>query len=296
MKRRRIVAPVLVPALLAVALAGCRTTLRGPAFAKAIDADLATAAARFVDGGLTGREYLDLVADRAGKARRLATDPAWRAAADSPGGDRDGDRVPDGLDACPSPPFAVTDERGCPPPPRPPDGCEPGDFRCGGPWAEDDRRTRDLFEAVTLMFNLACDDSPTPQTPEPLDWGRGRQRAAGTVGFNLAVTEVDNQLPGCELFYEVQFREVSPPPGEPARFIGVLFRAGEDLRPDDPRRVVFGLPLPPPEGMPKRAELIHLLGHPDPVRWRVRAVNGAQKSSGWSPMRLQGPASGGVEP
>lgn len=65
--------------------------------------------------------------------------------------------------------------------------------------------TRQLNEEIKLMFNASCEGAPKPQTPDPLEWGRGRG-APGAVGFNVAVTKVSNQQPACELFYEVEAR------------------------------------------------------------------------------------------
>jgi hypothetical protein len=256
--------------------------------------DLREAGRRFADGGLAGREYLALSIDRAGKARRFHADAAWRAEAER--GDRDADGVPDARDACETAPLQPTDERGCPLPP-----CDPRDPGCARPSADDDARTRELLEDALLMFNPACEGSPVPQTPEPLEWGRGTQTAAGrlevvTHGFNLAVTEVTNQKPGCQLFYELEFRlDSTPPPGQPRlRYLSVAFDAASDLQPGDARRAVFGIPVGPPVS-PGRDQLRQGLLLFEDVRWRVRAVNGAQAASPWSPMRAQGPAPAGVD-
>jgi hypothetical protein len=116
-----------------LALAGCAS--RGAArkdkapYLQAIQGDLREAARRFAAGRLTARQYLALVADRTGKARLFQVDPAWKAAA--AGGDRDGDRVSDRVDACPdTPALTGTDRRGCPVPPpdcppRTPPVCPP---------------------------------------------------------------------------------------------------------------------------------------------------------------------------
>lgn len=150
----------------------------------------------------------------------------------------------------------------------PPD-CPPQDPACVPP---DDRKTQELLDGVTFLFDPACDDSPMPQTPQPLEWGRGSK------SFNLAVTRVDNQKPG------------SPP-----LYLNVLFKASEDLSPGNPRRAVFPIststPLPP-----QRAALRFALHFAMPVQWRVRAVNGAEGVSTWSGLRKQGPASSGVNP
>jgi hypothetical protein len=296
---RSVIAGLMPPHLvlmLALGMVGCSAALHeGPespaqsAYLAQIDAYLSDAARRFADGRMSGRDYLTLATDRAGKARRFHDDAKWRAAATR--GDRDGDAVPDPEDRCETPPLTPTGERGCPLP-----RCDPRDPACGQPSPDDDRRTRDLLDRGVLMFNPACENSLIPQTPEPLQWGRGTQTPTATMGFNLAVTEVTNQRPGCELFYEIEFRiEWQAPPGQQRlRYISVVFRASEDLKPADPHRAVFGIPMLPPVS-PARDLLRQALSRFLDVRWRVRAVNGAQAASPWSAMRAQGPAAAGVD-
>jgi hypothetical protein len=230
---------IVVWGLILASLTGCASRGTRPAPPPAridpINEDLRQAAQRFIAGQLTGKQYLDFVATRTGKAR-------------------------------------------------------PGD---AGPTAEQDRMTRDLLDQVVLMFNPGCDDSPVPQTPEPLEWGRGQQTPAGTMGFNLAITEVTNQKPECELFYEIEFRVERQAP-HAVRHLTVAFKAVEDLKPGDARRAVFGLPIGP-SLPPARTALRDGLANYLDVKWRVRAVNGAQKASPWSALREQGPASKGVE-
>jgi hypothetical protein len=72
-----------------------------------------------------------------------------------------------------------------------------------------------------------------------------------------------------------------------------LFKASEDLRPLDDRRAVFGLPAVTPLS-PGRGSLRAVFEQAAAVQWRVRAVNGAHKTSPWSEYRVQGPASSGV--
>lgn len=261
---------------------------RSPYVAR-LEGDLREAARRFADGGMAGRDYLALSIDRAGKARRFRADAGWRA--DAERGDRDRDGVPDVRDGCETPPLEATDERGCPLP-----ACDPREPACSRPSADDDQRTRELLDRAQLMFNPACEGSPVPQTPEPLEWGRGPQTPTSTHGFNLAVTQVTNQKPGCQLFYEIEFRlDSTPPPGQPRlRHVTVLFDAASDLKPGDPRRAVFGIPVGPPVSASRDQLRQGLLLFQD-VRWRVRAVNGAQAASPWSSMRPQGPASAGVD-
>jgi len=144
------------------------------------------------------------------------------------------------------------------------------------------------------LVNSRCDASPTPQTPLPLRWGRGPQASSGH-GFNLAVTRVDNQQAGCQFFYEVEARiEYASPPR--VVYANVLFDAAEDLKPGEPRFAVFGIPMPETVAVsPGRDRLRKIFGEARAVQWRVRAVNGANAISPWSPIRSQGPASSGVD-
>jgi hypothetical protein len=278
----------LAVAMLVLGL-GCAT--RGatrPAYLVQIDDDLRVAAQAFAAGSLDGRTYLALARDRAAKAKRYHDDAAWRRAADL--GDRDRDGVPDGYDRCESPHGTPTDEHGCP---RAAVECPADRAECG-PDAEGDRRARQVMDDVKFLVNSRCDASPTPQTPLPLRWGRGPQGSSGH-GFNLAVTRVDNQQAGCQFFYEVEARiEYASPPR--VVYANVLFDAAEDLKPGEPRFAVFGIPMPETIAVsPGRDRLRKIFGEARAVQWRVRAVNGANAISPWSPIRSQGPASSGVD-
>lgn len=282
-----------------LSLAGCVCAGRTPpqppgrsSYLQAVDHDLAEAARNLADGRLTGREYLDLASDRAAKARRYRDDPKWREAAKQ--GDRDQDGVPDPLDTCNSPYLTPTDENGCPPaPPRP--ECPPGESPCPGPSPDDDQRTRDLLDQATLLFNPACDGAPAPRASNPLAWGRGNQGDLSTNTFFLLVDKVKGSPPGCDLFYEMEFRielaHLGPNPL--VRYMTVLFRSSEDLTPLDPSRAVFRIPLFGALS-PNRSDLYTALFHAKTVRWRVRAVNGSQATSPWSAMTLKNSTSGGL--
>jgi|GEM_PF-2855805 len=280
-----------------LSLAGCacrRTSPEKPGanpYLQAVNSDLAEAARSFADGRLTGRQYQALSSDRAAKARRYRDDPGWRAAAKQ--GDRDKDRVPDSLDSCASPYLTPTDEKGCPPP-VPPE-CATGETPCPGPGPDDDQRARDLLDQATLLFNPACDGSPAPRASNPLAWGHGTQGDFSLNTFFLLVDKVKGSSTGCDLFYEMEFRIelVHLGPNPLVRYITVLFRSGEDLTPFDPRQAVFRVPLLGALS-PARGDLYTALFHASSVRWRVRAVNGAQATSPWSVMKPKNPTSGGL--
>lgn len=279
----------LVAAIVTIC-AGCAgRSATQPAYLAQLDDDMRAASQAFAAGSLDGRAYLALARDRAAKAQRYHADEVWRRAADR--GDRDRDGVPDAYDRCESPRRTPTDEHGCP---LAPVECPTDRAECG-PDAGSDRRARQLLDDVKLLFNSKCDGSPTPQTPMPLRWGRGPQSRTGGHGFNLAVTKVDNQQAGCQFFYEIEVRiEYTSPPQ--VLYTNVLFDASEDLKLGEPRFAVFGVPMPQEIPVsPARDQLRKVLDHASVVQWRVRAVNGANAMSPWSPIRSQGPASSGVD-
>ena len=68
------------------------------------------------------------------------------------------------------------------------------------------------------------------------------------------------------------------------------------IQPGEPRFAVFGIPMPETIAVsPGRDRLRKIFGEARAVQWRVRAVNGANAMSPWSPIRSQGPASSGVD-
>ena len=74
----------------------------------------------------------------------------------------------------------------------------------------------------------------------------------------------------------------------------IVFSASEDLL-NEPARAIFGLPvgamvLSPGRNVAREAFLREYFR----ASWRVRAVNGANQVSPWSPFVTQGPAPGGV--
>ena len=74
----------------------------------------------------------------------------------------------------------------------------------------------------------------------------------------------------------------------------MVFSASEDLL-DDPVRAIFGLPVGAMVLSPSRTVAREaLLRQYFRASWRVRAVNGANQTSPWSPFVTQGPASAGV--
>lgn len=251
-----------------------------------VNADRARFAPDLVAGRMTMGVYRAALRDRRDKLAVLLRDPPQQN--ELVNGDSDGDLVSDRRDRCPKTPYgAPTDARGCPvyTPPRPED-------------QRDDRLLRATLGGSQVLYNKSCDGAPKPHVSAPLEWGRGNQTKIGKLGFNIAVAKVGGQPPGCEVFYEIQFRftervnNVLPP----SKIITVVFSQSEDLL-NEPLRAVFPLPVGPepitlsPARWAAREAMLRQYMR---ITWRVRAVNGSNLTSEWSPFITQGPASGGV--
>ena len=252
-----------------------------------VHAERARLAHKFLGGELSLSAYRAARKDRSRKLTVLEADPKAQRALLA--GDADGDLVPDAMDRCPRTAADVpTDARGCPIPVRP-----------GATDTADERRLRATLAQSRTLFNRSCLEAPSPAIPAPLEWGRGRQTKFNTIGFNVAVSKVERQPDGCEVFYEIQFRFVDPNPGNPAlpptKIITIVFSDSEDLL-ADPVRAVFGLPVAPTTLSPGRAQVREaFLREYFRASWRVRAVNGANGTSAWSGFVTQGPAGAGVD-
>lgn len=251
-----------------------------------ISADRARLARQFIARKLTLTAYRAARKDRTRKAAALLADP--KAQHDLLAGDADGDLVPDAADRCAkTAPDVPTDARGCPIPVRP-----------GTDDAEQERKLRATLEGSRTLFNRSCDNAPRPEIPSPIVWGRGAQTRFNTQGFNLAVSKVDGQPQGCEIFYEIQLRFIEPNPGNPllpaAKIVTITFSQSEELL-AAPGHAVFGIPvgsmtLSPGRTIAREAMLREYFK----ITWRVRAVNGSNQTSPWSPFVTQGPAPAGV--
>jgi hypothetical protein len=206
-------------------------------FVGTVNADLARAGLTFIEGKLSYDAYVALMADRNRKYARVHTDAVFRTALAS--GDTDGDLIPDVLDACPATPeLTPTDDRGCPVRVAP---CPTSLGTCDA-----SVRVQRAMDELKIMFNKACDNAPPPSTPSPLDWGRGRQGAPNTFGFNLLMMRVTNEPQDCEVFYEVEFRFTNGPSGAPpVIYANAIFSERESLM-SDPRTVMLALSPPSP--------------------------------------------------
>lgn len=252
-----------------------------------VNADRARFARDFVVGSRSLAAYRAVREDRRRKLARLLADP--NAQETLLKGDSDGDLVADDSDQCPNTASgAPTDERGC-----------PDSISLDTKDHRDERELRRVLTRSQTLYNPSCERAPRLAISSPLEWGRGRQTKSHTQGFNLAVAKVDNQPPGCEVFYEIQFRFIEPNPGNPAlpptKIVTIAFSQSEDLL-ADPKRAIFGIPvgempLSPARSVAREAFLRQYFR----ASWRVRVVNGANKTSPWSSFITQGPASGGVD-
>ena len=247
-----------------------------------VNADRARFARDFLEGRLTSAAYRAALEDRRRKLSHLLRDPRGQKALLD--GDADGDLVPDSRDRCPRTPVGTpTDDRGCPSRPA-----------SGGGNDGEDARLREILAGARYLYNKSCDGAERPHIPAPLEWGRGSQTKHGTMGFNIAVSKVRGQPAGCEVFYEIQFRFFDGSPSvPPSKIITVVYSESEDLL-SDAERAVFGLPIGPPLSPARDAALEAFIRQYARATWRVRAVNGSNLPSPWSPFVTQGAASGGV--
>ena len=274
---------------LEIAAASCFDPSLTPAAANAIgtiSTDRARFANDFLQGKMTLAAYRAALDDRSGKLARLIAQPSAQDALLK--GDSDGDLVPDIADRCPKTPYGTpTDERGCPRRVTP----TPSDIR-------DEGRLRETLAGARVLYNPSCEGAPRPQIPAPLEWGRGPQTKHMTAGFNLAIAKVSGQPAGCEVFYEIQLQFIDPNPGNPglppSKIVTMVFAGGEDLL-SDPRRAVFGIPMNVTIS-PARTQAREAFAREySRATWRVRAVNGSNRTSAWSSFVTQGPASSGVQ-
>lgn len=274
---------------LEIEAASCFDPSLTPAAAHAIgtvSSDRARFARDFFEGKMTLSAYRAGLDDRQSKLERLLAQPAAQSALLK--GDEDGDLVPDSEDRCPKTPYgAPTDERGCPRNVTP----DPKDIR-------DEEQLRATLAGARFLFNPSCEGAPRPQIPAPLEWGRGPQTKHMTAGFNLAVAKVSSQPAGCEVFYEIQLQFIDPSPANPglppSKIVTMVFSEREDLL-TDPRRAVFGIPMNvtiSPARTEAREAFSSEYGR---ATWRVRAVNGSNRTSAWSSFVTQGPTASGVQ-
>jgi hypothetical protein len=247
------------------------------AFLGAFNADFARLGVMVAAGKLSAAEYSVLLGDRRLKYEAMVTSPSEQDALAA--GDADGDLVPDRSDRCPGTLYGLaTDRSGCPTT-EPPRG---------------DRTITAALSGATTLYNPSCTDAPPPIMPLPLEWGRGAQTSLGTMGYNLWVSRSGGQPAGCEIFYEFDLRFTNPAVAgsPPVLYAHMVMGEGEDLL-GAATSATFGLPVGKPLS-PGRTAVRDAMGNYGTVSWKVRAVNGSQVASPWSPIRTAGPASSGV--
>ena len=261
----------------------CHDPSLAPATARFIgivNSDRARFAFDLLRGHTTAAAYQEASDDRRRKLAAHRHDLAYHTALQR---DADRDLVPDDRDRCAQTPFGTpTDNQGCPIQPRPRTG--------------DDAQLRRLLGNAKTLYNPSCKGADRPAMPIPLEWGRGHQTKNGTEGFNLAVTKVGGMPPGCEIFYEIQFRFIEPVNAAlpPSLHVGVAFSESEELL-GLTNRAVFGLPMAVALSPGRTKARDAFAAQYFKVTWRVRAVNGSSVASPWSPYITQGPAGAGVQ-
>ena len=252
------------------------------AFVGGVNADFTRAGVALAQNKMAYPAYTAVIADRNRKLTRAHTDASFVAALSS--GDADRDLVPDSLDTCAdTPDLSATDDSGCPARVAP---CPKELGRCDV--SGDVQRA---IAQIPLWFNKACDDAALPSSVAPLAWGRGHQGALGTDGFNILVSRVENQPAGCDVFYEVEFRFTDgPTTSPPVLYANAIFSEKEVIN-NDPKTLMFPLKYP---YAGQRQAVVQGFAQYLHATWRVRATNGSQKYSPWSPFRVQGPAPAGI--
>ncbi len=180
--------------------------------------DYTAAAARMITKRCSPAEYLAVSRDRTRKLR-AAQEDAVRATRLCTAMDSDGDWVPDTLDRCPeTPDLAATDDDGCPLASLPP-----------APSADDVSRA---FANMHLAINPKCQDAPVPgRVPAgAFYWPAFRER-----GTYILSGTVQNQPPGCPVWYEFDIEEISGPSA--GQRYGVVFMDREaSTRRPSPKR------------------------------------------------------------
>lgn len=148
-----------------------------------VNADRRAAAQRYMAEAFDTPDYLALVRDRSRKAHRMLLTPSAMAAYCI--GDADGDLIPDSIDRCPgTPPLTPTDDVGCPGQPKPP----------APPRVIVDM----ILSKMGIVRNPRCDNAPAPTIPSPQKF-----LAFECFSDHIYLTKVDNQPPGCDVWYEL---------------------------------------------------------------------------------------------
>ncbi len=260
-----------------------------------------------------------LTLDRQAKVAAFIRDAEYRI--DYAAGDEDRDLVPDRRDRCLGTPAGTpTDSEGCGYDCGDLSGgpsrlvnvrqCQAATGR-DGPLRDDADPT-----AIEVPINLGCIGEPAPSTSAPLGWtrvvlesgvvtpGTWIERRYEVRGLRFFVVKSARTGPSCELFYEFDVSSASAGAGRSANF---LFSASEEVASGNPDIATFQLSTervefdhviqqPPwPFSLsvssaelplsPGRSKAREVFAENAEVLWRVRAIDGMGKSSGWSELR-----------
>lgn len=250
-------------------ISSCQAQLIGRA-----NVDYTASAARMITKNFSPAQYLALSRDRSRKLR-AAQEDAVVATRLCTAPDSDGDWVIDSLDRCPdTPDLTATDDEGCPvalPP---------------APSADDVAR---VLSSMHLIVNPRCQDAPMPgKVPA----GAFYWPAFPPRGTYILSGSVQNQLPGCPVWYEFDIEELS---GANAGFrYTVVFMDREA----NPNLVELGRPVPtgfiqfnPRPGDVGGRDRLARTGGNAGIRYRARAMNANGIRGPWSDYKISDKAS-----
>lgn len=232
-----------------------------------VNVDATSTAWQLIGEVFSPARYLAVIRDRMLKKRAALADPA-KAAAFCEGTDSDGDMVPDSEDACPGTPFLVATSD---------DGCEITELP-PAPAAED---VKPLLDKGAVMLDPRC--GPAQPLPRGV-FGSFYQPADRSLGTFLVLGRVFDQPTACPIWYVVEVEELEPGATETVNFIAAF---GEH----EASTALAGLPMPvPPQyiqfnplpGDSGTRGLLGDIGGRSHHRFRVKVVNGAGASGGWS--------------
>lgn len=250
---------------LAPGLSSCQSQLIGR-----VNVDYTAAAVRVVAQQFSPAEYLALSRDRTRKLHAAEAD-ATIATRLCVGSDSDGDWVPDAIDQCPdTPDLVATDDVGCPLPTLPP--------------APAPEAVAQILSTMHLAVNPKCRDAPVP---DRVPAGAFYYPAHLDRGTYILSGSVQNQAPGCPVWYEFDIEEVSGASAGARYSVTFMDREAKagllELGRPVPEGFVQFNPRPDDVGM--RDRLARTDSHAT-LRYRVRAMNGNGTRGPWSSFKL----------
>jgi hypothetical protein len=242
------------------------------AYAASANFDLSRFARQFVAHTLPAVQYVMLSRDRGRKLRRAVKDPAWVQAWLL--GDADQDMVPDSLDKCPGTPETTpTTDTGCPSTTEPPK-------------MPTEDQIKFVFSHASFTVDPQC-TGPLPGVAQPIK--------AGTEfpfpNFLIGLYHANNQPAGCTLFYEIQiqFSDRKTAAVPPTTTLGVVFAREESTNTSASGNIFQIFKIKPTDNGPRKLMLDTATQYRDKTI-KVRVMNGAGLSSGWSaPIKYEKP-------